>query len=87
MLEVEIRIRPATPEDELRLDAIRVGAFASVFSSFRSLLGDELYELAQAGDDAAQKALLSSMLVPGSPWELYVAEADAIVGFVSVRLE
>jgi GNAT superfamily N-acetyltransferase len=70
------------------MDAIRVAAFRPVFASFRSLLGDELYELAQAGDDAGQRDLLMSMLEPGSPWSLHVAVKGAeVVGFVSVRCD
>jgi ribosomal protein S18 acetylase RimI-like enzyme len=85
--EVRLHIRPAELADAPRLQAIREAAFASIFASFRSMLGDELYELAQARDAAAQRELLASMLVPGSPWELYVAIADEIVGFVSIRLD
>ncbi len=81
-------MRPAVPEDESRLQAIRAAAFAPVFASFRSLLGDSIYELAQAREDAAQGGLLVSLLVPGSGWEVLVAEAEGdVVGFVSVKLD
>ena len=68
------------------LDRIRLSAFAPVFASFRSLLGDALYELAQARDDQAQGDLLVSLLQPDSGWEVYtVSEAGGVVGFVSLR--
>ncbi|WP_053233926.1 GNAT family N-acetyltransferase [Sandaracinus amylolyticus] len=71
-----------------RFEQIRAAAFAPVFASFRAILGDELYELVQARDDAAQPALLASMLQPDSGWEVYAAQRAAIVvGFVSVRLD
>jgi GNAT superfamily N-acetyltransferase len=82
------RIRAARAEDAARLDEIRRAAFASVFASFRSILGDEIYALAQARDDEAQGGLLAAMLAPESRWEVYVAEvAEEVVGFVSVRLD
>ena len=73
--------------DRARLHEIRLAAFAPVFASFRSLLGDEIYEAAQAREDAAQGALLESLLAAGSGWEVYCAESDGrVVGFVSVQL-
>jgi GNAT superfamily N-acetyltransferase len=84
---VQLAIRPAHADDVIRLDEIRRAAFAPVFASFRAILGDEIYELAQARDDAAQGDLLAAMAQHGSPWELYVAELGGeIVGFVSLRL-
>lgn len=81
-----IVLRPAVPDDLARLDEIRQAAFAPIFASFRALLGEELYELAQARDDTAQGALLASLLAPGSGWEVHVAEQDGVVtGFVSVH--
>jgi ribosomal protein S18 acetylase RimI-like enzyme len=83
----DLAFRRAFPEDEPRLQAIRRAAFAPVFASFRSLLGDELYDLAQRREDEAQEAMLSSLLAPDSVWELYVAESGGeIAGFVSVQL-
>ena len=82
-----LKIRPVRAEDAARLDEIRRAAFAPVFASFRSILGDEIYAAAQARDDEAQGDLLASMLTAESPWEVYVAEvAEDIVGFVSVQL-
>lgn len=80
-------IRPARAEDAARLQLIREAAFAPVFASFRSILGDHIYDLAQARDDEAQAGLLASLLAPESGWEVYVAElAGEVVGFVSVQL-
>ena len=81
-------MRPAQPEDTPRLEAIRVAAFAPVFASFRSILGDEIYDAAQAREDDAQGDLLESLLTADSAWEVYVAtRGDEIVGFVSAQLD
>lgn len=80
-------IRPSRADDLPRLQAIRAAAFAPVFASFRALLGDELYALAQQRSDDEQGELLASMLAADAPWQLYTAEqAGAIVGFVSVQM-
>ena len=82
-----VAIRPARADDLALLEGIRQAAFAPVFTSFRSLLGDDLYDLVQAREDEAQKALLVSLLAPESRWEVYVAEvAGTVVGFVSIQL-
>jgi len=82
----DLAFRQACPEDEPRLQAIRRAAFAPVFASFRSILGDELYDLAQRREDESQEAMLTSLLAPGSEWEVYVAESGGeIAGFVSVQ--
>lgn len=83
----QLHIRPAHAADTDRLQAIRRAAFAPVFASFRAILGDELYELAQRREDEAQQDLLSSLMANDSGWELYVAESQSdIVGFVAVQL-
>ena len=80
-------LRPASAADLPGLDAIREAAFAPVFASFRSILGEDIYNLAQARDDKAQGELLASLFTPGSVWEVYAAEqAGVVVGFVSVQL-
>jgi GNAT superfamily N-acetyltransferase len=79
-------MRRATAADAARLHEIRLAAFAPVFASFRSILGDRIYELAQAREDAAQGALLDSFLAKDSSWDVYCAEHDGrVVGFVSVQ--
>ena len=83
----DVVIRKAEPGDLARMHEIRLAAFAPVFASFRSLLGDRIDELAQAREDAAQGPLLDSLLDPGSGWDVYCAESDGrVVGFVSVQL-
>jgi GNAT superfamily N-acetyltransferase len=83
-----IDIRLARADDMPRLDAIRRAAFAPVFASFRSILGDEIYEAAQRRDDEAQGALLASFVAPDSIWELYVARSENdVVGFMALRLD
>ena len=69
----EFEIRPAQSGDAARLEAIRGAAFAPVFASFRSILGDEIYDIAQAREDNAQKDLLLSLLTGESTWEMHVA--------------
>jgi GNAT superfamily N-acetyltransferase len=84
----QVSMRPAKPSEEERLQEIRAAAFAPVFASFRSILGNEVYEIAQARDDAAQGALLTSLFAPESAWAVYAADLDGdLVGFVSVRLD
>lgn len=84
----KLQFRSAKSDDLARLERIRETAFAPVFASFRSMLGEEIYNLAQAREDEAQGALLASFLGPASSWAVYVAERDGIaVGFVAVRLD
>lgn len=79
-------IREARKTDLPRLQEIREAAFAPVFASFRSLLGDAIYEIAQAPGDRAQGELLSECFDASSPWSLYVAEvSNRVAGFVSIR--
>jgi GNAT superfamily N-acetyltransferase len=85
--KTSVAMRKFETSDRARMDEIRVAAFAPVFASFRSLLGDEVYEAAQAREDAAQGALLDALLAPGSVWEVYCAESQGrVVGFVSVQM-
>jgi ribosomal protein S18 acetylase RimI-like enzyme len=80
-------MRPVRADDLPRLEEVRQAAFAPVFASFRSLLGEDIYNLVQAREDEAQGTLLASLVAPESGWEVYTAEvAGAVAGFVSVRL-
>lgn len=80
-------MRTAHIDDLPRLEEIRRAAFAPIFASFRAMLGEEIYNLAQAGEDEAQGRLLASLLAPGSGWEVYAAElGDVLVGFVAIML-
>lgn len=88
MSESQSRLRPVRPEDTARLQEIREAAFAPVFASFRSILGDDIYDLAQARADEAQEEFLITMLAPESDWKVYVVEiAGDVVGFVSIKLD
>ena len=79
--------RPSRSDDQAPMEAVRKVAFAPVFASFRSILGDSIYERAQAPDDEAQRALLTSLVQPDSGWDVYVAEmAGTIVGFVAIQM-
>lgn len=70
------------------LDAIRQAAFAPIFASFRSILGDEIYELAQARQDRAQAGLLASLVAPDSGWETYAVEqGQEVIGFLALKLD
>lgn len=80
-------IRGAVVSDAPRLQEVRQAAFAPVFASFRALLGEDIYQLAQARSDEAQADYLASLLASDSGWEVYVAEqAGVVVGFVSLQL-
>ena len=80
-------MRPVRADDPPHLDRVRQAAFAPVFASFRAILGDDIYALAQAREDEAQGELLVALLAPESGWEVYVAEvASTVVGFVSLQL-
>ena len=80
-------IRRARVDDLPVLQEIRQAAFAPVFASFRTMLGDALYEMVQAPEDAAQSELLASLLAPESSWEVHAAEvAGAVVGFVAFQM-
>jgi ribosomal protein S18 acetylase RimI-like enzyme len=82
-----IVIRPVRADDHPHLESVRRAAFAPVFASFRAILGDDLYELAQAREDARQEELLVALLLPESVWEVYAAErAGTVVGFVAIQL-
>jgi ribosomal protein S18 acetylase RimI-like enzyme len=82
-----VMMRPVRADDPPHLERVRQAAFAPVFASFRAILGDDLYDLAQAREDAAQGTLLVALLTPESGWEVYVAEvAGTVVGFVALQL-
>jgi GNAT superfamily N-acetyltransferase len=83
-----LHIRLSHAEDAPRLQAIRQAAFAPVFASFRSLLGDDIYDLAQRRQDEAQADLLAKLLAGEPGWTLYTAASgDVIVGFVAMHVD
>jgi len=80
-------IRAAKAGDATRLEQVRRVAFAPVFASFVTILGEDIYNLAQAREDEAQAGYLASLFAADSTWEVYAAErAGIVVGFVSVWL-
>lgn len=82
-----VTIRPAVAEDQQQLEHIRQLAFAPVFASFRQMLGDDIYKIAQAREDEAQGQLLIDLLAVDSGWEVYSAEvAGVVAGFVALQL-
>ncbi|MBX2811021.1 MAG: GNAT family N-acetyltransferase [Myxococcales bacterium] len=84
---MEISFRKANLNDQIVLEQLREEAFFPVFASFRKILGDEIYELAQKREDNKQSELLSSMFSSESEWDLYVVEVqNEIVGFVSIKI-
>ena len=82
-----VTMRPAVADDLPYFENIRQAAFEPIFTSFRSILGEEIYAVAQAHEDEAQGEYLSSLLASESEWKVYAAEVNrTIVGFVSVQL-
>ena len=71
----KVIIRAANAADATRLEEVRRVAFAPVFASFRSILGEDIYNLAQAREDEAQAGYLAALFTAGSDWELYAAGA------------
>jgi len=85
--ESNVVMRPAIATDLPHLENIRAAAFAPIFASFRAILGEDIYNLAQAHEDKAQGEMLVSLLEPESDWEVYAAElGGTVVGFVSIQL-
>lgn len=81
-------MRVATAQDHQAAEVIRLAAFEPVFASFKHILGNEIYDLAQAAEDRAQEKMLAELLDEKSDWELYIAEYDGEpVGFLSLKLD
>ncbi len=87
-MKQKIDLRPAVESDLVLLEDIRQAAFRPVFDSFRRILGDRIYALAQAPEDERQDRLLRDLLSAESDWRIYVAQmTNRVVGFVSFRLD
>lgn len=83
---MNIMFRKANSDDHEALEHLRAEAFRPVFASFKRILGEEIYELAQRREDEEQVNLLAAMFSVKSEWRLYVAEVeDELVGFVSFK--
>lgn len=88
MLRRELKIEPARPDQLARFEEIRRAAFAPVFASFRAILGEEIYQAAQAREDEGQAELLASLMTADSAWEVHAVEHEhRVVGFVSLKLD
>ncbi len=84
----KINFRQSIESDLPVLEAIRQKAFKPVFDSFRSILGDQIYSLAQEPEDSQQSNVLRDMFLPETVWQVYVVELSGeVVGFVSIRLD
>jgi ribosomal protein S18 acetylase RimI-like enzyme len=82
-----VLIRGVAASDAPRLEEVRQAAFSPVFASFRAILGEDIYQVAQARADEAQADYLVSLLAHDSAWEVYVAEqAGIVIGFVSLQV-
>ncbi len=84
----KISFRQSIKSDLSTLEEIRQKAFAPVFASFRKILGEQIYSLAQEPEDTQQGRLLSDMFLPETVWQIYVVELSGkVVGFVSIRMD
>ncbi len=84
---MELSLRKAELNDKEVLEGIRSDSFEPIFASFRKILGEEIYELAQRQEDEEQKNILAGMFSENSTWQLYVAEHESeVVGFVSFQI-
>lgn len=78
----------AQKEDIDHLEAIRAIAFQPIFDSFRSILGDTIYEYAQLPEDEAQRDLLKSLFEKNSIWKTWkVNLEEKTIGFISIRMD
>jgi len=71
---MQLQYRTVMSNDRIRLEAIRSAAFAPVFASFKHILGDDIYHLAQEREDLAQADELTAMLNHDSPWRVVGVE-------------
>lgn len=85
---LRMSFRQAELADLAELEEIRRLAFAPIFASFRSILGEDLYVLAQEAEDRTQGNMLLAALKPGEDWQMYVAEYEQkSVGFIQIKME
>ena len=81
----EVTTRPATADDFRALDAIRAAAFASIFASFRSLVGATIAAVAFRDAEQEQRNHLRALLAPAEGRVVLVALCDGEVsGFCAV---
>ncbi len=88
MEQSSIHLALAKKEDHEHLEVIRQLAFKPIFESFKSILGPNLYSIAQEKEDNNQAEILSSMFEPGSPWTIYsFFEGELLIGFVTIKID
>ena len=81
-------IRAYQPGDLSRLQEIRASAFAPIFASFRSLVGDDIAPIVFAEAEQEQAALLGKICTDEASDEVFVALIEgAIIGFVSLTCD
>lgn len=83
-----VSLRPFTPGDLPRLQAIRSAAFAPIFRYFREQVGPEIAAIAFATAEEEQAAHLEDICARRSEWKVAVTMLeDSIVGFVSIKFD
>lgn len=86
--ESKINFAIAQKEDLDSLEKIRQKAFQPIFDSFRKILGNTIYEIAQLPEDIAQKDLLNSLFEEDSIWAIWkVTYGAKTIGFISIRMD
>ena len=87
-MSTTLSLRPATADDLAELHRIRTLAFAPVFDSFRSLVGEEIAPIAFATAEAEQGHHLDEICQSQSGHQVFcVVEADEILGFVGFKVD
>ncbi len=81
-----LRFSISSADDLPVLENIRMQAFTPIFNSFRSILGDQIYEWAQRAEDENQAKMLTDLVAKNEAWLCYtVLIEDTIVGFISYQ--
>lgn len=74
-------------EDLEKLEEIRKKTFQPIFDSFKNILGETIYNIAQKSEDEAQKDYLVSLFNQDSLWKTWnVVYDEKIIGFVSISI-
>ena len=82
MSKLHFEIHPFTETDLPTLQEAREAAFAPVFRSFRSIMGEDIAQFAYVDAEIEQGAHLDEMCRPSSNHNVYVATvASRVVGF------
>lgn len=81
-------IRPFRPGDLPAMQEVRRAAFAPIFQSFRTIVGERIFSLGLADLDAEQALLLEALCSVDSGHEVFVATiGEAVVGFASFSID